>query len=88
MPDFEAISMSYQTFNSNPSPTNRMALRNHISPYENNFETEYGAAASHALSGLDNAYLTKGQIHGIMVEACNMAGVDPSTLGGGNTPDV
>jgi hypothetical protein len=88
MPDFEALSMQVKTFTDNPTPMNRMALRNEIAPFQEENESFYSAAASHALAGLDNAYLTIGQIHGVFVEAANMAGVEPSTLGGGNTPEV
>ena len=86
-PDFEAISQSFQAFKSNPTPLNRMAIRNHIAPFQEENQTEYSAAAGHALAGLDNAYLSVGQIHAILVEASNMAGVDPATLGGGITPE-
>lgn len=85
MPDFEAISMSFQTFKNNPTPSNRLGVRNHIAPFQSENQTEYSEAANHALTGLDNAYFSVGQIHAILVEASNMAGVDPSTLGGGNT---
>ena len=85
MPDFEAISMAFQTYKNNPTPSNRLGVRNHIAPFQSENQTEYSEAANYALAGLDNAYLSVGQIHGILVEASNMAGVDPATLGGGNT---
>jgi hypothetical protein len=84
-PDFEAISMAFQAFKSNPTPLNRMAIRNHIAPFQEENQSVHADAANHALAGLDNAYLSVGQIHAILVEASNMAGVDPATLGGGNT---
>jgi hypothetical protein len=85
MPDFEAISMAFQTYKNNPTPSNRLSVRNMIAPFQSENQTEYSEAANHALAGLDNAYLSVGQIHGVLVDASNMAGVDPATLGGGNT---
>jgi hypothetical protein len=84
-PDFEAISQSFQAFKNNPTPLNRSAIRGQISPFQEENQSVYAEAAGHALAGLDNAYLSVGQIHAILVEASNMAGVDPATLGGGNT---
>jgi hypothetical protein len=85
MPDFELIASSFQTFKNNPTPSNRMGVRNHISPFQEENQSIYAEAAGHALAALDNPYLSMGQLHAILVEASNMAGVDPSTLGGGNT---
>lgn len=85
MPDFDAISMAFQTYKNNPTPTNRLGVRNMIAPFQEENQTLYSEAANYALAGLDNAYLSVGQIHAVLVEASNMAGVDPATLGGGNT---
>lgn len=85
MPDFDAISMAFQTYKNNPTPTNRLGVRNMIAPFQSENQTEFSEAANYALAGLDNAYLSVGQIHAVLVEASNMAGVDPATLGGGNT---
>lgn len=85
MPDFDAISMAFQTYKNNPTPSNRLGVRNMIAPFQSENQTEFSEAANYALAGLDNAYLSVGQIHAVLVEASNMAGVDPATLGGGNT---
>lgn len=85
MPDFELIASAFQTYKNNPTPMNRMGVRNYISPFQEENQSVYAEAANHALAALDNAYLSVGQIHAILVEASNMAGVDPATLGGGNT---
>ena len=87
MPDFEGIATKLSAFTSSPTPSNRSALRAMVSPFQAEVPTDYSAAADHALSYLDNAYITTGAIHGGFVEAANMVGVDPSTLSGGPTPE-
>jgi hypothetical protein len=87
IPDFEQIAANLQAFTANPTPQNRQLVRGVVSPFQSENQTEYSAAADHALSYLDNAYLTVGQIHGGFVQAAGMAGFDPSTLSGGQTPE-
>jgi hypothetical protein len=85
--DAESIATSLRAFTDNPTPSNRQALRAKVAPYQSTDPTDISGAADHALSYLDNAYISTGQIHAGFVEAAGMIGVDPATLGGGQTPE-
>ena len=85
-PDFQGIANSFNTFRTNPTPQNRMAIRTKVAPFQSENQTEYSAGADLIIAALDNAYATTGQIHAALIEAADLTGVDVESLGGGNTP--